>query len=132
MRFLRLESGLVVEVEKKLYDEYWKMLNHQNYLQRVDYDFIDSFADDEKIQKLCSDVNVEQLAETAMLIMLLRKSLQSLTEEEREIIDELFLNNDENTTYRSVAERHGITHQALHKRVKKILSKLKQLIERES
>lgn len=131
MRFLKLENGLVVKTDKKIYDEYWRLMNHQNYLKRVDFDFVDSFSGDDTIQKLRSDVNVEQLAETAMLIMLLRKSLQELSEEEREIIDELFL-NDDNASYRSVAERHGVTHQALHKRVKKILLKLKKMIERDS
>ncbi len=103
-------------------------MNHQNYLNRVDFDYVDSFSNDDKIQKLHSELNVEQLTETAMLIVLLHKSLQQLSDEEREIIEELFL-NDDNATYRSVAKQHGISHQALHKRVKKILIKLREMIE---
>lgn len=71
-------------------------------------------------------IDVQQLTETAMLIILLRKSLAKLSDEEREIIDELFFNDN---SMRNTAKKNGISLQALQRKLKKILEKLKKDLE---
>ncbi len=124
MRYLKLESGKVVQVEQEIYQEYWRHRNRQNYLQQLDNDYLNKFVTDEFIQNIHSDVNVEQVSETAHLIIALRKSLKKLSDDEKEIINELFF-GDEKKSYRAAAKKFGISHQAFQKRLVKILEKLR-------
>lgn len=125
---MKLEDGTVVLVPLEVYKAYWKLRNHQNYIERAEHEFIDEFISDEKIQSLHSDDDVEQAAENALLILLLRRSIKTLKPDEREIINMLFL-DDDNLSLRAAAKKLGISHQALTKRLVKILYKLRKEIE---
>lgn len=96
-------------------------------MEHLDKDNVDNFTDDTFIQNVRDNsVDVEQLTETALLIILLRKSLAKLSDEEREIIDELFFND---SSMRKTAKKKGISLQALQRKLKKILGKLKKDLE---
>lgn len=131
-RFLKLENGKVVETSEDIYTEYWRHMNHQHYLERIESENTASVFSDNDLNGLRSDVDVEQITETALLIALLRESLGSLSGEERNIINELFFcSEDERPNLRELGEKLGISHTAVRKKYKKILSKLhKEILDK--
>ena len=108
------------------------MTEHEKYLQRkdwkynvlpfsvFDYDghFIDNIVDE--------SIDIEKIIEVKMQIEELNKALNSLTEEERDIITAIFFREE---SLRSIGERKNISYQAIGKRRDKILEKLRKLLE---
>ena len=125
-------KGKSVPVSEEVYKAYWKITEHEKYLQRKDWKhkvipfsaldhdghFVDNIADE--------SVNVEKIVETQMMIEAVRNAISRLNAEERDIIERLYFNDE---TVRSVAKLKNITHPALIKRRNKILKKLKKFIE---
>ena len=84
-------KGKAVKVNEEIYRAYWKMTEHEKYLQRkdwkynvlpfsvFDYDghYIDNIVDE--------SIDIEKIVEVKMQIEELNKALNSLTEEERDI-----------------------------------------------
>lgn len=58
----------------------------------------------------------------------LKSALEYLTDEERVIIDVLYLKNSENLSERAMAEQIGIPQMTLNNRKLKILKKLKKYL----
>ena len=89
-------KGKAVKVNEAIYRAYQKMTEHEKYLQRkdwkynvlpfsvFDYDghFIDNIVDE--------SIDIEKIVEVKMQIEELNKALNSLTEEERDIITAIF------------------------------------------
>lgn len=124
---MKLEDGTVVLVPQKIYKAYWKLRNHQRYLEKLDRDHAYEFLlADKDVSSLKSDDDVEQAVEDNVLIQLLQESLKSLSDEEREIIKTVFFDN---VSLRQAAKKFGVSHQALSKRVATILYKLRQSFE---
>lgn len=79
------------------------------------------------------DIVADPLANVEMEIIFkltiedLRKAVASLTEEERDLIQELFLNAITTPEWK-YGENHGISQQAVHKRKQKVLDKLKKML----
>ena len=123
-------KGKAVTVSGEVYKAYWKITEHEKYLQRKDWNvisfsaldhdgyFVDSIIDE--------SVDVEKIVETQMMIETVRNAISRLNAEERDIIERLYFNDE---TVRSVAKLKSITHPALIKRRNKILEKLKKFIE---
>ena len=125
-------KGKAVPVSEEVYKAYWKITEHEKYLQRKDWKhnvisfsaldhdghFVDSIIDE--------SVDVEKIVETQMMIETVRNAISRLNAEERDIIERLYFNDE---TVRSVAKLKSITHPALIKRRNKILEKLKKFIE---
>ena len=124
--------GKPVEVTEEVYKAYWKITEHEKYLQRKDWKygmipfsaldhdghFVDNLVDE--------SIDVEKIVETQMMVEALRNAISKLNNEERDIIERLYFNDE---TIRSVAKLKSITHPALIKRRNKILEKLKKFIE---
>ena len=122
-------KGKAVKVNEEIYRAYWRITEHEKYLQRkdwkynvlpfsvFDYDghFIDNIVDE--------SIDIEKIVEVKMQIEKLNKALATLTEEERDIITAIFFKEE---SLRSIGERKNRSYQAIGKRRDKILEKLKK------
>ena len=125
-------KGKAVSVSEDVYKAYWKIIEHEKYLQKKDWkygiipfsslDHDGHFADN----IVDESIDVAKIVETQIMIEALRNAISRLNDEERDIIERLYFNDE---TLRSVAKLKSITHPALIKRRNKILEKLKKIIE---
>ena len=120
-----------IEVDQEVYKSYWQITNRERYLERLDrqnkllffsdlsteYSFEDTIADE--------NYDLEKIVETKMLIDRVRESIDSLNDEEREVIERLYYQDE---SLRSIATSKKISAPALLKRRNKILKKLKELL----
>ena len=91
-------KGKAVPVSEEVYKAYWKITEHEKYLQRkdwkydvipfsaMDYDghFVDNIIDER--------IDLEKIVEVKMQIEELNKALATLTKKERELIEAIFYN----------------------------------------
>ena len=124
--------GKAVPVSEEVYKTYWKITEHEKYLQRKDWKygvipfsaldhdghFVDNIIDEK--------IDLEKIVEVKMQIEELNKALATLTEEERDIITAIFFKEE---SLRSIGERKNRSYQAIGKRRDKILEKLKKILE---
>lgn len=124
-------GGEKIEVDQEVYKSYWQITNRERYLERLDrqnkllffsdlsteYSFEDTIADE--------NYDLEKIVETKMLIDRVREAIESLNDEEREVIERLYYQDE---SLRSIATSKKISPPALLKRRNKILKKLKELL----
>ena len=124
--------GKAVPVSEEVYKAYWKITEHEKYLQRkdwkydvipfsaMDYDghFVDNIIDER--------IDLEKIVEVKMQIEELNKALATLTKEERELIEAIFYKEE---SLRSIGKKEKVSYQAIGKRRDKILEKLRKLLE---
>lgn len=120
-------KGKKVYVSDEVFQAYKRQKNREEYLRRLDFQFIDyNFSDNHGLTDLEDEsMNVERIVETQILIEQLRKAIRALTDEEREIIQKIYF---EEQSLRSVASDRNISHPALMKKRDKILKKLREII----
>ena len=113
-------KGKAVPVSEEVYKAYWKITEHEKYLQRkdwkydvipfsaMDYDghFVDNITDER--------IDIEKIVEVKMQIEELNKALATLTKKE---------------SLRSIGKKEKVSYQAIGKRRDKILEKLRKLLE---
>lgn len=124
--------GMLMEVTQEQYISFYKDRRRQKYLrERSAYngDFsVDMLTtpefDGEDILVSGDDV-VEHIINKIMVDKL-RDTLRLLTTEEIELIQDIFYNE---ITERELAVKHGVSQVTIHKRKKRILEKLKKLLE---
>ena len=101
-------KGKAVKVNEEIYRACWRITEHEKYIQRkdwkynvlpfsvCDYDghFIDNIVDE--------SIDIEKIVEVKMQIEELNKALSTLTEEERDIITDIFFKEER---LRSIGER---------------------------
>ena len=125
-------KGKAVKVNEEIYRAYWRITEHEKYLQRKDwkynvfpfsvFDYDGHFVDniiDEKI-------DLEKIVEVKMRIEEFHRALNTLTKEERELMEAIFYKEE---SLRSISRREKVTHQAISGRRDRILEKLKKLLE---
>ena len=125
-------KGKAVPVSEEVYKAYWKITEHENYFQRKDWkhnvisfsamDHNGHFEDniiDEKI-------DLEKIVEVKMRIEELHRALNTLTKEERELMEAIFYKEE---SLRSISRREKVTHQAISGRRDRILEKLRKILE---
>lgn len=124
--------GKAVAVSEEIYKAYWKITEHEKYLQRkdwkyevipfsaLDYDghFVDNIIDER--------IDLEKIVEVKMQIEELNKALATLTKKERELIEAIFYKEE---SLRSIGKKEKVSYQAIGKRRDKILEKLRKLLE---
>lgn len=124
-----------IEVSPEQYRK-WKLeANHRSYLQGFEDEALilslgilaeeNDISDDEVIADL--SVNIEDEAIKNIDMRLLSEAILSLPDDERWLINELFL-RDKPKTEQEIGETTGVSQQAVHKRKNKILKKLKLLV----
>ena len=125
-------KGKTVKVSEEVYKAYWKITEHEKYLQRkdwkydvipfsaMDYDghFVDNIIDER--------IDLEKIVEIKMQIEELNKALATLTKKERELIEAIFYKEE---SLRSIGKKEKVSYQAIGKRRDKILEKLRKLLE---
>ncbi len=124
-------KGKAVPVSEEVYKAYWKITEHEKYLQRkdwkydvipfsaMDYDghFVDNITDER--------IDIEKIVEVKMQIEELNKALATLTKKERELIA-IFYKEE---SLRAIGKKEKVSYQAIGKRRDKILEKLRKLLE---
>ena len=109
-------KGKAVPVSEEVYNAYWKITEHEKYLQRKDWKysvilfssfdhdghFIDNIVDE--------SVDVEKIVETQMMIEAVRNAISKLNDEERDIIERLYFNDE---TLSSIARGKKVSYQAI-------------------
>ena len=125
-------KGKAVKVSEEVYKAYWKITEHEKYLQRkdwkydvipfsaMDYDghFVDNIIDER--------IDLEKIVEVKMQIEELNKALATLTKKERELMEAIFYREE---SLRSIGKKEEVSYQAIGKRRDKILEKLRKLLE---
>ena len=125
-------KGKVVPVSEEVYKAYWKITEHEKYLQRkdwkydvipfsaMDYDghFVDNITDER--------IDIEKIVEVKMQIEELNKALATLTKKERELIEAIFYKEE---SLRAIGKKEKVSYKAIGKRRDKILEKLRKLLE---
>ena len=125
-------KGKAVPVSEEVYKAYWKITEHEKYLQRKDWKhnvipfsaldhdghFVDNIIDEK--------IDLEKIVEVKMRIEELHRALNTLSKEERELMEAIFYKEE---SLRSISRREKVTHQAIGKRRDKILEKLRKLLE---
>lgn len=125
-------DGKKVFVSEEVYKMYWKDTNHANYLERVDCKhgllyFSEMDKDGHLVDNIPDkNVDVEKLVEMKALIDRLNIAMNSLTKDEREIVERLFF---EDESLSSVAKRKKVSYQAIQSKKNTILAKLKKFFE---
>ncbi len=125
-------KGKAVPVSEEVYKAYWKITEHEKYLQRKDWKhnvipfsaldhdghFVDNIIDEK--------IDLEKIVEVKMQIEELNKALATLTKEERELMEAIFFREE---SLKSIGEKEKVTHQAISGRRDKILEKLRKILE---
>lgn len=125
-------DGKKVFVSEEVYKMYWKDTNHANNLERVDRKhgllyFSEMDKDGHLVDNIPDkNVDVEKLVEMKALIDRLNIAMNSLTKDEREIVERLFF---EDESLSSVAKRKKVSYQAIQSKKNTILAKLKKFFE---
>ena len=125
-------KGKAVKVSEEVYKAYWKITEHEKYLQRKDWKhnvipfsaldhdghFVDNIIDEK--------IDLEKIVEVKMRIEEFHRALNTLKKEERELMEAIFYKEE---SLRSISRREKVTHQAISGRRDRILEKLKKLLE---
>ena len=125
-------KGKAVPVSEEVYKAYWKITEHEKYLQRKDWKhnvipfsaldhdghFVDNIIDEK--------IDLEKIVEVKMQIEELNKALATLTKEERELMEAIFFREE---SLKSIGEKEKVTHQAIGQRRDQILEKLRKILE---
>ena len=125
-------KGKAVPVSEEVYKAYWKITEHEKYLQRkdwkynvisfsvLDYDghFVDNIIDEK--------IDLEKIVEVKMQIEELHRALNTLTKEEQELMEAIFYREE---SLRSISRKEKVTHQAIGQRRDQILEKLRKILE---
>lgn len=124
-------NGKKIYVSDEIYQEYKKLKNHEEYLQRIDGKYIDyNFQGvNDSIENIeDKKVDIEKIIETKLRLEDLYKALDKLNEYERRIIIALYF---EERTIRDLAKQEKVSPKKIFSLRNKILQKLKKIIERE-
>lgn len=124
--------GMLMEVTPEQYIDFYRTRNRQRYLDKRSAEKGDISIDmlstpefnGENI--LVSEEDIAERVTNQIMLDKLRDSLGLLTADELELVRDVFYNE---ITERDLAIRHSVSQVAIHKRKKRILEKLKKLLE---
>ena len=122
-------NGKKIYVPDKIYRAYKKQINHEAHLNRLNrkhkvYGFEEYNIDLNSI--VDENVDIEKIIETKMRIEDLYKALNKLNKEEKEVIDSLYFKE---MTIRDLAKEQRVSSKKIFNFKKKILKKLKEMLE---
>ena len=125
-------KGKAVPVNEEVYKAYWKITEHEKYLQKKDWKnnvipfsaldhdghFVDNIIDEK--------IDLGKIVEVKIQIEEPHKALATLTKEERELMEAIFYREE---SLRSISRKEKVTHQAIGQRRDRILEKLRKILE---
>ena len=128
-------QGQLVGVDEEIYKTYYSMRNHEEYLEKKDrrcgkvlYSDMDTdkLLGEETIPDLTTP-SIEDMVETVLMIEKLRECIKKLSDAERDLIMKIYF---QGKTQAQIARETGIKQQTYSYREKRILEKLKKLLEK--
>lgn len=126
-------QGMLLEVTKEFYLQYYKEKERNRYLRKLDIEngllSIDSFQIADGIDKnylTDTATNVEEKVISDLLLDRLRECISLLTAEEQQLIRQHYYDEISEV---ELSRKYGISQQAVSKRLKKVRAKLKNLLE---
>lgn len=132
MKYFIYVRGKKVPVSKKIYKEYWQVVNHEKYVRRLDIKngnrpFSD-YADSRDILANMADpkMDIEKIIETKQIMQLLYDALLTLTDDEFRIVKEIFF---EEKSLTDLSKEIEVSVSTVARRRDKILRHLKKLLE---
>jgi DNA-directed RNA polymerase sigma subunit (sigma70/sigma32) len=132
-------DGQSVEISHEIYRTYHRMGRRERYLEERDIAHGKAFysrLDDEDVTGEdmipdCDAVSVEEAVETLLMVEKLRECIALLHKAEQDLINALFFaNSGDGMTEREYSARSGIPQQTVNDRRRKILRKLRNLMDR--
>ena len=122
-------NGKKIYVPDEIYKAYKKQINHEAHLNRLNrkhkvYGFEEYNIDLNSI--VDENVDIEKIIETKMRIEDLYKAFDKLNKEEKEVIDSLYFKE---MTIRDLAKEQQVSSKKIFNFKKKILKKLKEMLE---
>lgn len=131
---LRAQNQLV-EVTEEVYIAYYGMSNHEQYLERKDMKngtmYYSNLDTSETLgEEMIPDLNspsVEDVVLTVLMIEKLRSCINLLSEVEQELIEQLYFKEKSQA---QIERETGVKQQTNSYREKRILEKLKKLLEK--
>lgn len=124
--------GMLMEVTPEQYQEFYRNRRRQKYLDERSKDngdiSIDMLTTPEfnGADILVSSEDIEEQVVLRMMVDKLRSCLLMLSEEERELLHDLFYIG---LSERDAAEKYAVSQVAIHKRKKRVLDKLKKMMD---
>ena len=126
-------QGCLVETDRRHYNAFYRDKERQKYLRFLDRKHgllsIDAFDSEDDNGTDFLQADVEDVSETVahkQLLDKLRNAVDSLPEDEKALIVRHFYDGIPQT---ELAEKYGMSQQAISKRIAKIRAKLKKLLE---
>ncbi len=128
-------QGQLVAVSEEIYKSYYAMKNHEEYLEKKDllcgkvlYSDLDTedIQGEDAIPDLLTP-SVEDIIETALMIEKLRECIKVLSVAEQELVKNLYF---QEKSQAQLARETGVKQQTYSYREKRILEKLKKLLEK--
>ena len=125
---IKLSDGTLVPVSEEVYRAYkqsqWRESNRRRAVKEREHSL--EQVGERGVHITSHEKLVEQIVEDKLLLEILLKALETLTEDERFLIDEIYFKEK---TESDVSVVKGISQPAVHKQKNKILKKLKKLIK---
>lgn len=110
-----------IEIENDMFNEFNKLVCRQKYSERR---YMNNTI---PLEMIADGINIEDEAINKIMIEKLHQALKQLTDEEYSLISELFFNGRSERNLSREWEIHPMT---IHSRKRKILEKLKKLMEK--
>ena len=121
---IKLPDGMLVPVSEEVYRAYkrpqWREAKKKKSKREVSLEKMDD------VYTLSDEKLVEQIVEDKLLLEMLLKALETLTEDERFLIDEIYFHEK---TERETAKILNMSHQTVHSKKNKIIKKLKKILK---
>lgn len=121
---IKLPDGAIVPVTEEVYRAYkrpqWREAKKKKLKREIS---LENFND---VHTLSDEKLVEQIVEDKLLLEMLLKALETLTEDERFLIDEIYF---QEKTEREISKESRIPQQTINSRKKKIIEKLKKYLK---
>lgn len=123
-------NGELIPVSEEIYRTYkqpqWREKKRANVRRKREVSLDAMLENGDAIQFDLGQAFIDELVADKLLLDELLEALTKLNIEERALIDELFFKGK---SERQIAESVNISHQAIHKKKKRILAKLKNLLD---
>lgn len=129
--FIKLPGGTKVPVTKEVYEAYYEQERREEYHERMkkklhqSYDELSETDHPAEEQLFASPTSVEELAERKMILEILLSALDKLADDERELIEKIYLKGESEREY---AKRISVSKTTVFLRRGKILEKMKKLM----
>ncbi len=130
--YLELEDDSREYVSEKIFKEYWKLVNRENYLKKLDrkqkilsLNLVDEDGK-EFAEILESEIDVEKIVETAEKINTVKKAIRTLNPREQELIRKMFYDD---LTETEIARLEGVSRKSVWERRMRAFNKLRKILK---